>query len=111
MSWIEILVLIYFFVGAFLGFSFMFGKEDRIPKLTGETFIFITFSGILWLPVLAVGVFCLLFYNFYLFLKSVVCRHKFLCINLNEQQITDSGEMIMECQKCGKIKIEKYKGG
>ena len=71
MGAIEILVLIYFFVGAFLGFSFMFHKEDRIPNLTGETFIFITFSGILWLPVLAMGVVCFLFGIFYLFLPKI----------------------------------------
>lgn len=40
--------------------------------------------------------------------EVLLCDHEFVCINLSDQQIFETGKMIMECQKCGRIKYVKY---
>lgn len=40
--------------------------------------------------------------------EVLLCDHEFICINLCDAQIIESGKMIMECQKCGRIKFVKY---
>jgi len=40
--------------------------------------------------------------------EVLLCDHEFVCINLSDEQIIESGKMMMECQKCGRIKFVPY---
>jgi len=45
-----------------------------------------------------------------IWIKTWTCNHAFYCANLNDDQIRESGYMLMECSKCGYIKKQKYTG-
>jgi len=44
------------------------------------------------------------------YIKIFMCNHSFYCANLNDDQIRESGYMLLECSKCGYMKKQKYTG-
>lgn len=38
----------------------------------------------------------------------IFCDHDYYCINVSDEAIKETGNVVLECQKCGRIKVMKF---